>query len=356
MKRPWLVATAFWTFVAALYTAQLLYIARQPGENIPVRMVLAVSLSYYLAWIPLTPPVWRIARDWTPGAMRLPALLGRHLALALTVIVAHTGISVLAAGFVVREYLTAAMFFGQLRGRIASGLLVYGAIAGAGLGLSYYVRWREREVAAAQLEAQLSEARLSSLKAQLHPHFLFNSLHAVASLIRAGDAAGAIRTIGGLSDLLRRVLDADARPLVQLSEEMSFIERYFEIQRVRFGDRLRASIELEPGTETLQVPAMLLQPLVENAFTHGLADRVEAGDITVRARRRGDGRLEISVRDNGEGLPAGWNMTAQSGVGLRTTAARLEQVYAGNYEFGVAARDGGGTVATISVPAGRSAP
>jgi sensor histidine kinase YesM len=227
---------------------------------------------------------------------------------------------------------------------------VYAAVAGVGVALSYYARWREREMTAARLEAQLSEARLQSLKAQLHPHFLFNSLHAVASLIRTGDDAGAIRTIAGLSDLLRRVLDADTRPLVPLSEEAGFIERYFEIQRVRFGDRLRTSLEIEAGTENVQVPAMLLQPLVENAFRHGLADRVEAGEIIVRAKRAGD-RLELVVEDNGQGLPQGWNRADRAGIGLKTTAARLEHVYRSSAEFHVEPRDGGGTRVTIRVPA-----
>ena len=347
--RPWLLASLFWTFIAALYAVQIVYMSRMPGESINLQMALIWNVSYYLCWIPFTPPVWRISRDWTAGAMRPAALLWRHLLLALIVIVLHTGMCVLLVGSMMpaHQHLTWATFAGQLRGRMVPGLLIYVAIAGAGMALSYYARWREQEVASARLQAQLSDARLDSLKAQLHPHFLFNSLHAVASLIRTGDNAGAIRTVAGLSDLLRRVLDADARATVPLSEEAGFLEKYFEIQRVRFGDRLRTSIDLQPGTEHLEIPSMLLQPLVENAFRHGLADRVEAGEIAVRA----GGRLMLTVEDDGAGLPEAWAMAASRGVGLTTTEARLEQRYRDRYDFRVEPRANGGTIATIGLPA-----
>lgn len=347
MKRHWLLATSFWSFVAALYTAQLWYMTRQPGETIPFWPAFTVNLSYYLSWIPLTVPVWAISRTWVPGEMRPIAFTIRHLSLATVVVVTHTSISVLIAGIFMPRLLTWMTFASQLRGRVVSGLLVYLAIAGAGMALSYYARWRERELAAAQFEAQLSDARLQSLRAQLHPHFLFNTLHAVASLVRKGDNAGAVKAISDLSDLLRRVLDADARPLIPLSEEAGFLERYFDIQRMRFGDRLRTSIALDSGTEATLVPAMLLQPLVENAIRHGLADRIEVGHISVHARLLSDGSLQIVVEDDGQGLPEGWTMQAQQGVGLKNTSARLAQAYGDDYDFRVEPRSGGGARATI---------
>ena len=347
--RRWLLASLFWVFIGALYAAQIVYMSRMPGERINVQAALIWNVSYYLCWIPFTPLIWSISRNWTPVALRAAALLGRHLLLAVVVTFLHTVICVLLAGWLMPQYMNWTMFFGQLRGRMVSGLLVYVAIAGAGMALSYYARWREQQVASAHLQAQLSEARLDSLKAQLHPHFLFNSLHTVASLIRTGDSAGAIRTVAGLSDLLRRVLDSDARSTVPLSEEAGFLEKYFEIQRVRFGDRLLTSIDLQPGTEQLEIPAMLLQPLVENSFRHGLADRIEAGHIAVRASRAGD-RLTLTVEDDGEGLPSGWTR-ASRGVGLTTTEARLQQMYPGRYDFRVEPREGGGTIATIRLPA-----
>lgn len=347
MKRHWLLATLFWSFVAALYAAQLWYLTRQPGENIPFWPAFTVTLSYYLSWIPLTVPVWVIARTWTPGDVAPLALTSRHLGLAITVVFTHTVLSLLIAGIFMPRLLTWTTFTGQLRGRVVSGFLVYAAIAGAGLALSYYARWRERDLAAAVFEAQLSDARLQSLRAQLHPHFLFNTLHAVASLVRTGDNAGAIKAISDLSDLLRRVLDADARPLIPFSEEAGFLERYFDIQRMRFGDRLRTSIVVEPGTEIMPVPAMLLQPLVENAFRHGLADRTEAGHVSVRAMRSSGGDVEIVVEDDGQGLPEGWTLQAQQGLGLKHTAARLAQAYGDDFDFRVEPRAGGGTRATI---------
>lgn len=350
--RAGLLAAGFWVFVTALYAAQIVWMARQPGERISLPQILTWNTTYYLTWIPLTLLVWRVARDWVPGSMRAAPLVLRHLALAVGVILAHGMVNVLiVGGLFFPQYLNGQVMAGQLRGRFVSGMLVYVAIAGAGMAAGYYARWKERELASAQLESQLSEARLQSLKAQLHPHFLFNSLHAIASLVRTGDNATAVKTIASLSDLLRRVLDADARPEITLAEEAAFIEHYFEIQRVRFGDRLTATIELGSDTGTCAVPALILQPLVENAFRHGLADRVDGGSVIVRAARDASGRLRLTVEDDGEGLPAGWAMASAEGVGLRMTAARLEQRYGSAAAFGVASRPGGGTIATIEVPA-----
>ena len=333
--RAWLIAAGFWIFVTALYTAQIVWMARQPGESINLPTILAWNTTYYLTWIPLTLLVWRTARGWVPGSMRVGPLLLRHFALASGVITLHGIVNVLiVGGLFFPQYLTSTMMAGQLRGRFVAGMLIYVAIAGAGMASDYYGRWKERELASAQLESQLSEARLQSLKAQLHPHFLFNSLHAIASL----------------SDLLRRVLDAGARPEVTLAEEAAFLQQYFEIQRVRFGDRLSATISLEPGTESRTVPTLLLQPLVENAFRHGLADRVGGGSVALRASREPGGRLRLTVEDDGAGLPEGWTLASADGVGLRMTAARLQQRYGDDHTFAVEPRPGGGTTASIVLP------
>jgi len=350
--RATLLAAAFWIFVTVLYAAQIVWLSRQPGENINLPQVLTWNTTYYLTWIPLTLVVWRVARDWVPGAMRTLPLVARHLALATVLIVLHAVSNVLiVGGFFYSQYLRWDLMVSQVRGRLVSGMLVYVAIAGAGMAAHYYARWRERELASAQLEAQLSEAKLQALTAQLHPHFLFNSLHAIASLVRTGDSEAAVKTIASLSDLLRRVLDADAKPEITLAEEAAFIDRYFEIQGVRFGDRLTASIVLEPGTESCLVPALVLQPLVENAFRHGLTDRVGAGHVTVRSARQPDGRLRLAVEDNGAGLSAGWTLRANAGVGLRMTAARLEQRYGAACSFAVEPGPDGGTVAVMVLPA-----
>lgn len=350
--RAGLLAAGFWVFVTALYAAQIVWMSRQPGERINLPQILTWNTTYYLTWIPLTLLVWRVARDWVPGSMRAVPLVLRHLVLAIAVIGIHGVANVLiVGGLFFPQYLTGDMMVGQLRGRFVAGMLVYVAIAGAGMAAGYYARWKERELASAQLESQLSEARFQSLKAQLHPHFLFNSLHAIASLVRTGDNATAVKTIASLSDLLRGVLDADARPEITLAEEAAFIERYFEIQRVRFGDRLTAAIDLAPGTESCLVPALILQPLVENAFRHGLADRVDGGRVLVRASREASGRLRLTVEDDGAGLPAGWTLSSAQGVGLRMSAARLEQRYGNASAFSVTPRPGGGTIATIEVPA-----
>ena len=164
MTRLWLLSAAFWTFVSALYAAQIVWMASQPGERINLPQILTWNTTYYLTWIPLTLLVWRVARDWAPGSMGGPALLLRHLTLATVVILVHgIGNVLIVGGFFFPQYLTRTMMAGQLRGRFVAGMLVYVAIAGVGMAVGYYARWKERELASAQLEAQLNDARLQSL-------------------------------------------------------------------------------------------------------------------------------------------------------------------------------------------------
>ena len=179
--------------------------------------------------------------------------------------------------------------------------------------LAYYRAGREQELRASQLEARLADARLQLLKMQLHPHFLFNTLNTISELVHE-DPATADRMIASLSQLLRESLDAGTVDRVPLGRELDLLERYVEIQRARFGDRLDVGVEIE-ATELREalVPPLILQPLVENSIRHGLAARVAAGRIRVRAMRRDD-RLVLEVQDDGAGLEAHGN--TREGVGL----------------------------------------
>ena len=234
-------------------------------------------------------------------------------------------------------------------------LIVYWAIVGLAYARSYYQRYRERELRAAQLEALLAKAELQALKLQLHPHFLFNALHAVAGLVRRGENADAVRMIAGLSDLLRYVLDSADRQLVPLAEELAFLERYLDVQRLRFGDRLSAEIDAAPDTLGLEVPILILQPLVENALEHGLARRAGPGHLRLTARREGD-RLALRLRDDGRGLAgggAGGEGTGDgAGVGLENSRARLRELYGEGSALTLRDAEGGpGAVAELILPA-----
>ena len=204
-------------------------------------------------------------------------------------------------------------------------------------------RLRER---AAQLEGQLSAAQLDALRMQLNPHFLFNTLHAVSTLM-ARDVNGARRMISDLSDLLRRVLDSTDAPEVPLDDELDVLGHYLSIEQTRFADRLDVNVNVETGTRGALVPTLILQPLVENAIKHGIAPRGEGGRIDIAAQRV-NGHLVLHVCDDGPGLASG--AVPHEGVGLRNTRDRLEKIYGADASLTLENRPGGGLDAQVRLP------
>ena len=207
---------------------------------------------------------------------------------------------------------------------------------------------RDRALTAAQLESQLVRARLEALRAQLNPHFLFNALNVVAMLIRRGANEDALRAVVNLSELLRRVLAAGATLEVSLRDEMALVERYLDVEQLRFRDWLSVEIAIEPSVSDARVPGLILQPLVENAIKHGIANAEGPGHVQISARREGR-RLVLRVADNGPGFPKAWN-TARPGVGLPNTRERLERTYDGDYRLDIGRGANGGGVVEIEIP------
>ena len=224
---------------------------------------------------------------------------------------------------------------------------LYWAVLSVSYAVEHYRKYRERELAAAELETRLAQAQLEALQAQLHPHFLFNALHTIGTLVRTGDAQRAVRVVAGLGDLLRRVLDEGGAQEVPLKQELEFIRSYLEIEQVRFRDRLRVTIHAAPDTLDAAVPPLVLQPLVENAIRHGITSRVEGGTVLVGSRLF-DGRLLLTVRDDGLGIPGGAG--PRPGVGLANTRARLERLYGLDFELAVENAPEGGVEARIALP------
>src|SRR6185369_4509061 len=195
----------------------------------------------------------------------------------------------------------------------------------------YYREGREREIHAAALEAQLAQAQLQTLKMQLQPHFLFNTLNSISALNHE-DPRAANRMIARLSELLRLTLENDGAQEVSLHQELDFLKRYLEIQQVRFGDRLKVHFDVAPETMDARVPNLLLQPLVENAIQHGLAPFSAPGEIHIHASRE-NGLLCLRIADSGPGLPASTPSGAPDGIGLANTRARLQQLYGDAHRF-----------------------
>jgi len=222
-----------------------------------------------------------------------------------------------------------------------------------GAGLRAAVR--EREVRDAELSEQLARAELATLRARLHPHFLFNALHSIGALVRGGDNAAAVRVVAELSELLREAISRDAPDMVRLRDELAFVRRYLDIEAVRFADRLRVEWDLQPGVGDAVVPSLVVQPLVENAMRHAVAASWNAGRLRISARR--DGRaLAIDVSDDGPGMTAdgaaaarGSAASAGVGLGLADTRARLTRLYGADCSLTLGAGTLGGATASLRV-------
>src|SRR5262245_55166845 len=223
------------------------------------------------------------------------------------------------------------------------------ALVGVFDALYYYREARTQEVAASRLQASLAEARLQMLVAQFEPHFLFNTLNAISVLALEGRNKAVVDMLGRLSELMRVSLDGNRPAEIQLEMEIQFVTDYLEIQRIRFSDRLSLVKDIQPEVAGALVPSLILQPLVENAVVHGIAQRRGPGCVTVRASRSGD-LLLLEVSDTGPGFRSAESEGGARGLGLATTRARLEQLYGSDQRLECVDLPEGGASVHLSLP------
>jgi two-component system, LytTR family, sensor kinase len=297
----------------------------------------------------LTPITYVLARRFPLRRDKLGRILAAHIAGALALCIGWATLG-LALGEVLGTYPAV----GPLPTAYASWLLtslpwsvfMYFTVLGCVYAFAYFVEARERESQQARLAAQLAEAKLGALRMQLNPHFLFNSLNAISVLVRDQNTRDAGRMLELLGGVLRQVLHGDKRQQVTLAEEIRFIEQYLAIEQVRFSDRLRVQWSVDPAIRDALVPEFILQPLVENAVRHGVANRSDAGTIAVSAEVEG-GDIVLSVQDDGPGYRA---EGADVGVGLANTRARLDTLFGDEGHLQITRAEGGGAVATVRFP------
>jgi sensor histidine kinase YesM len=351
----WAWYAALWTTIAGLFTAlsALVYALMsgyghgRPGGP-PAIAEWAVNFATMLA-------------DWYLWALFAPLVfwLGARISFTgrgwLRVIVTHLilGVAIAFAKVTVRYWIgraipLLAVQWPGILDTLPTNALVYWLILGVGHALDYYRRFRDRELKAAQLESRLARAQLDVLRMQLHPHFLFNTLHTVSVLVREGDNDTADRVIARLSELLRLSIDLEATNEVPLSRELEILASYLDIQQTRFQERLRVSIDVDATARDGLVPTLILQPLVENSIRHGIGNRERGGRVDIVGRRVGD-RLDMTIHDDGPGVTTSAS-NGSGGVGLANTRARLEQLYGGDHRFECRNEVAGGFTVLVSVP------
>ena len=356
LQRRWIrgvIIVAAWTMLATFLTSQM-YLAYSRRE-IPIRWerIFFVELIYAYIWAALTPLILWLARRFPIERLSWVRSLLVHLGVSLFIGFATRVLHDLLLFFVVSD---AEWKFSLLKLLMNVyfmtdyGVMLYWLILLISYSFNYQRRYREGEVRATRLEAQLAQAQLQALKMQLHPHFLFNTLHSISALIHK-NADAADKMIARLGDFLRLTLENSGAQEVSLQEELEFLKCYLEIERIRFQDRLTVHMEIEPQTLDARLPNLILQPIVENAIRHGISPRTSAGRIEIEARRL-NGALQVQVTDNGPGLSSDSNTgtIVKAGVGLANTQARLKQLYGDQHRLDLANAASGGLTVILEIP------
>jgi two-component system, LytTR family, sensor kinase len=346
-----LLIVAGWT-VFGLFNANQTYVAAEiRGNPLPADEVLVVAMTDASLWALATIAIFWLARRFPLARGRMLSHAAVHLVAGITLSLTRVGVigSLSRWVEVFPRHTLAALFYRQFH----VYLLFYVLLLGIAWAVYYHGRYREREQAAEQLAAGLAEARLQALKMQIHPHFLFNTLNAIAALIPQ-EAQPARRMVARLGDLLRTTLEQEATQEVTLREELEFLEPYLEIEQTRLGDRLSVEFQVEPEALDARVPHLVLQPLVENAVRHGVAPRSEPGVVTIAAALEG-GSLILEIRNTG-GAARGGPTHEPGGRGLANVRSRLEQLYGADQQVTAGPARPGGWITTIRIPFQASRP
>jgi two-component system, LytTR family, sensor kinase len=350
----WFWIALIWSGVGLFDATQNVFVMRAEGMHhawarLFVRLVVA-----WLPWALATPVVLFLGWRHPPTKFKPVSTWGIHLG-------ACAGIGLVYSAWVagldtlLNPWLNPSppgQFLHFWLDKFYNGLLSYVILYASILGISYVLDSRERMVRqqteTARLNEQLSKAQLDALRRQIEPHFLFNMLNAISGLVRERRNGAAVSMIAGLSDFLRRVVEDSNRQEVPLGEEMEFLQKYLDIQKVRFAERLDLNVDVPKELFAAQVPSLILQPMVENAVKHGIAKRVHGGAIRISAFRS-NGRLTLTVYNDGPKLPPEWEKT-NSGIGISNVRTRLQGLYGDGFELNMRNQEPGGVEVSVSVP------
>ena len=346
----WALIWGVWTIVALFFSTQAFMMYYAENLPIPYARALFFQASACYLWALATPLILWIARRYRIDRhnWRRKVVLNFALSVLFTsaVILIHFVLYFLITDKTDR--LTFYWAFNFLYPNLDRFLLVYWFIFLMSHAWNYYTSYREGELKASRLRTQLAQAQLEALKMQIHPHFLFNTLHSVSALL-SKDTEAARKMISRLGDFLRLTLENGGTSEVSLQRELEFLQGYLEIERIRFKDRLTTTINVDPSVLDVQVPNLILQPIVENAMRHAIAG-TNSGEVEISAVPR-NGAVRIEVKDNGPGIeePQSFGRTSR-GVGLANTQARLSGLYGSNAKFELRNRPSGGLTVLLEIP------
>lgn len=337
---------AVWTFLAAFSSSQTVVYLSQRGQPIIWRDMLTGRFADWYTCALFTPLFFWMGRRYPIDRKSWKVML--PLTLAVTSVCVVLKYSVLVPIEHALGLNLGASITSELSRNFANESMAFWAVIGIVHAFEFNRRYREREVAAADLRARLSEAQLEALRSQIHPHFLFNTLHSISTLMHR-DVEAADTMLTRLSDLLRLTMQHRGQNEISLREELALVGEYIEIMRVRFGDRLTVNHSIRPDALEALVPQFILQPLLENAFDHGIARTSGPGTIDISASTL-DGKLEIAITDNGATANRAGVSSKKQGMGLANTRRRLEQLYGTAQSISLEKLPERGTRVAVSIP------
>jgi len=348
-----LAVLGIWVFLGTLLGIQAYLNGSDGGTPLLLGTAISVSVRRYLVYAVLTFPGLWLCRRFPFTSQRWAVPLLAHAIGLLAFIVLYAAIRVLtlsAVNWSTLERVPSSVETAKIimRSSLFEQFWMYWSMMTAILAIQHYRQLRQRERREAELKRQMAEYELQVLKLQLHPHFLFNTLNGIATLM-SRDVKAAREMLVRLSELLRIALARSADNEVSLRDELAFVKAYLELEQMRFGERLIVQLEIEPATLDAQVPNMIIQPLVENAIQYGIALIRGGGTIMLETARQ-DGRLRIRVVNDGPLSADGPHPMKGSGIGLANTRARLGQLYGEDYRLQIVSRSEGGVELHLEIP------
>lgn len=352
--RRWLWIAAIWLSVGLFDAVHTVFSMRAMGMHHNWVSLFVTLLLSWFPWALATPVVMQLDRLTFAGRWKRLMPWCVHLGACLVIGLGSAGWVALIEEFLNPWAFVPApdpfllLWFQKFDNGLLGYFILYGAILLIGRFLDSRDRLAFQQTETARLNEQLSKAQLNALRRQIEPHFLFNTLNAISGLVRENRNDAAVEMIVGLSDFLRRVVESSDRQHVSLSEELEFVKKYLDIQKMRFIDRLQFSVDVPNQLLPAQVPTLILQPMVENAVKHGIAKRVQGGVIRISAARA-NGTITLRVYNDGPGLPLGWEKS-HSGIGISNVRARLQTLYGNEFELNMANQEPGGVSVTVSLP------
>lgn len=356
--RRWLICWALLSFVGLDFALSYYLLRKFNGLPVTVMAAFINQMLRFQIWAGFVPLIIGLDRLVGRRFPRWIAVLFFHFPGAVVTSLLHTLVLGLLywplRGWGYDNFVTMReLYYAITLTNMVVGIVIYKVILTTFYALDYYEQYQVERQRAEGLEQQLASAQLQALRMQLQPHFLFNALNSISSLVLEEPRA-AVRMISQLGDFLRQTIDHQADQEVTLERELEFIRLYLNIEQVRFRDRLTVNFSVAEAVLQAKVPWLVLQPIIENAIKHGISQRMAPGRIEIRAFRQHD-RLQISVSDDGPGISKIGQRNGKEGIGLVNTRERLQQLYQDDFRLELAGTTGRGTIVLLEIPFVQSA-